>query len=189
MTTEILNGNEIIIQGALEAGFHLFTGYPGSPLADYFNILHERKKEFQEKGIRVVIANSEANAAAMASGAKQAHRNALVAMKSMGLHVASDALSVGNFANPGSGGVVVVVGDDPWSISTSSPADSRYLFKHLHIPFLDPSTPQELKDWMKIALSLSLETSVYQGRRWGTSRNWRREKNRFNINRIRSIDI
>ncbi len=163
MTTEILNGNEIIIQGALEAGFHLYTGYPGSPLADYFNILYERKNEFKEKGIRVVIANSEANAAAMASGAKQAHKNVLVAMKSMGLHVASDALSVGNFANPGRGGVVVVVGDDPWSISTSSPADSRYLFKHLHIPFLDPSTPQELKDWMGLALELSLETSVYQG--------------------------
>jgi indolepyruvate ferredoxin oxidoreductase len=163
MTTEILNGNEIIIQGALEAGFHLYTGYPGSPLADYFNILYERKNEFKEKGLRVVIANSEANAAAMASGAKQAHKNALVAMKSMGLHVASDALSVGNFANPGTGGVVIVVGDDPWSISTSSPADSRYLFKHLHIPFLDPSTPQELKDWMKEALDISLKTSVYQG--------------------------
>lgn len=163
MTTEILNGNELIIQGALEAGFHLYTGYPGSPLADYFNILYERKNEFHEKGIRVVIANSEANAAAMASGAKQAHKNALVAMKSMGLHVASDALSVGNFSNPGLGGVVIVVGDDPWSISTSSPADSRYLFKHLHIPFLDPSTPQELKDWMKIALDISLQTSVYQG--------------------------
>lgn len=163
MTTEILNGNELIIQGALEAGFHLYTGYPGSPLADYFNILYERKNEFKEKGLRVVIANSEANAAAMASGAKQAHKNALVAMKSMGLHVASDALSVGNFANPGKGGVVIVVGDDPWSISTSSPADSRYLFKHLHIPFLDPSTPQELKDWMKTALEISLLTSVYQG--------------------------
>lgn len=163
MTTEILNGNELIIQGALEAGFHLYTGYPGSPLADYFNILYERKNEFKEKGLRVVIANSEANAAAMASGAKQAHKNALVAMKSMGLHVASDALSVGNFANPGKGGVVVVVGDDPWSISTSSPADSRYLFKHLHIPFLDPSTPQELKDWIKTALEISLATSVYQG--------------------------
>lgn len=163
MTTEILNGNELIIQGALEAGFHLYTGYPGSPLADYFNILYEKKNEFKSRGLRVVIANSEANAAAMASGAKQAHKNALVAMKSMGLHVASDALSVGNFANPGKGGVVIVVGDDPWSISTSSPADSRYLFKHLHIPFLDPSTPQELKDWIKIALELSLESSVYQG--------------------------
>lgn len=159
----IKNGNELIIEGALEAGFHLYTGYPGSPLADYFNILYERKNEFHDKGARVVIANSEANAAAMASGAKQAHRNALVAMKSMGLHVAADALSVGNFANPGTGGVVVVVGDDPWSISTSSPADSRYLFKHLHIPFLDPSTPGELKDWMKVALELSKKTSVYQG--------------------------
>ena len=68
---QILNGNEIIIQGALEAGFSLYTGYPGSPLADYFNILYNRKKEFEDKGIKVVIANSEANAAAMASGAKQ----------------------------------------------------------------------------------------------------------------------
>ena len=115
MSYKILNGNELLIQGALEAGFHLYTGYPGSPLADFFNILHERKSELQHKGARVVIANSEANAAAMASGAKMAGQNALVAMKSMGLHVASDALSVGNFANPGQGksGVVIVVGDDP----------------------------------------------------------------------------
>lgn len=165
MSYKILNGNELLIQGALEAGFQLYTGYPGSPLADFFNILHERKSEFHTKGARVVIANSEANAAAMASGAKMAGQNTLVAMKSMGLHVASDALSVGNFANPGNGksGVVIAVGDDPWSISTSTPADSRYLFKHLHIPFLEPSTPQELKDWLKKALELSQESSVYAG--------------------------
>ena len=172
---EIMSGNELIIQGGLEAGFHLYTGYPGSPLADYFNILYTEKKELQKKGIKVAIANSEANAAAMASGCKQAGRDCLVAMKSMGLHVASDALSVGNFANPGpevidpktgeatKPGVVVVVGDDPWSMSTSTPADSRYLYKHLHIPFLEPSTPQELKDWIKHALEISKRTSVYCG--------------------------
>lgn len=172
---DILNGNELIVQGALEAGFSLYTGYPGSPLADYFNILFEKRKLLEEYGIKVVIANSEANGAAMASGAKQAGRDCLVAMKSMGLHVASDALSVGNFANPGPvtkdpetgekiyPGVVIVVGDDPWSISTSTPADSRYLYKHLHIPFLAPSTPQELKDWMGLALEISKKTSVYQG--------------------------
>lgn len=169
MSYKILNGNELLIQGALEAGFHLYTGYPGSPLADFFNILYAEKAELQKKGIRVVIANSEANAAAMASGAKMAGQNVLVAMKSMGLHVASDALSVGNFANPGKDvdgkrpGVVVAVGDDPWSISTSTPADSRYLFKHLHIPFLEPSSPQELKDWMAKALELSQKSSVYAG--------------------------
>ncbi len=175
MTTEILSGNELIIRGGLEAGFSLYTGYPGSPLADFFNILYEKRDELQKKGIKVVIGNSEANAAAMASGAKQAGRDVLVGMKSMGLHVASDALSVGNFANPGPvktdpktgekiyPGVVIVVGDDPWSISTSTPADSRYLYKHLHIPFLEPSTPQELKDWIPKALEISKRTSVYQG--------------------------
>jgi indolepyruvate ferredoxin oxidoreductase len=165
MGHKILNGNELLIQGALEAGFHLYTGYPGSPLADFFNILYEEKENLLKKGIRVVIANSEANAAAMASGAKMAGQNVLVAMKSMGLHVASDALSVGNFANPGNGlsGVVVAVGDDPWSISTSTPADSRYLFKHLHMPFLEPATPQELKDWMAVALQISQKSSVYTG--------------------------
>ena len=97
----IFNGNELIIRGALEAGFSLYSGYPGSPLADFFNILYEKRKEFEAKGIKVIIANSEANAAAMASGAKQAGKDTLIAMESMGLHVASDALSVGNFANPG----------------------------------------------------------------------------------------
>lgn len=170
MSYQILNGNELLIQGGLEAGFDLYTGYPGSPLADFFNILYERKNELHEKGIKVVLANSEANAAAMASGAKMAGKNVLIGMKSMGLHVASDALSVGNFANPGAvakdgstSGVVIAVGDDPWSISTSTPADSRYLFKHLHIPFLEPSTPQELKDWMAKALELSQKSSVYTG--------------------------
>jgi indolepyruvate ferredoxin oxidoreductase len=175
MSYEILNGNELIIQGGLEAGFSLYTGYPGSPLAEFFNILYARKNELSQEGIRVVIANSEANAAAMASGAKQAGRDCLVAMKSMGLHVASDALSVGNFANPAKPykdektgetlypGTVVIVGDDPWSMSTSTAADSRYLYKHLHMSFLEPSTPQELKDWIKHALKISKKTSLYQG--------------------------
>lgn len=175
MTIEIMSGNELIVQGGLEAGFSLYTGYPGSPLADFFNILNNKAKDLEKQGIKVVIGNSEANAAAMASGAKQAGRDVLVAMKSMGLHVAADALSVGNFANPGptsidadtgeeiSPGVVIVVGDDPWSLSTSTPADSRYLYKHLHIPFLEPSTPQELKDWIKVALEISKRSSVYQG--------------------------
>ena len=175
MDIRVLSGNELIVQGGLEAGFHLYTGYPGSPLADYFNVLYRRRNELKSKGIRVAIANSEANAAAMVSGAKQAGRDSMVAMKSMGLHVAADALSVGNFAEPGEcrrnpltgeeegPGVVVVVGDDPWSISTSTAADSRYLFKHLHIPFLEPATPEELKNWIKVALSISRQSGLYQG--------------------------
>ncbi|WP_157381288.1 hypothetical protein [Tepidiphilus margaritifer] len=39
MEYRILDGNELIIQGGLEAGVSLYTGYPGSPLADFFNVL------------------------------------------------------------------------------------------------------------------------------------------------------
>ena len=85
MENKIMSGNELIVQGGLEAGISLYTGYPGSPLADFFNILHDKKKELNERGIRFVIGNSEANAAAMASGAKQAGKDVLVAMKSMGV--------------------------------------------------------------------------------------------------------
>lgn len=49
MGHKILNGNELLIQGALEAGFHLYTGYPGSPLADFFNILYEEKENLLKK--------------------------------------------------------------------------------------------------------------------------------------------
>jgi len=172
---QILSGNELIVRGGLEAGFSLYTGYPGSPLADYFTILKSQAQTLKERGVRVALANSEGNAAAMAHGAKAAGRDVLVAMKSMGLHVASDALSVGNFSNPVApiidsdtgepcySGVVIIAGDDPWSMSTATPADSRYLFKHLHMPFLQPSTPQELKDWMGHALTISRFSSVYTG--------------------------
>jgi len=175
MEYRILDGNELIIQGGLEAGVSLYTGYPGSPLADFFNVLQKRREELARHGARVAIANNEGNAAAMAAGARQAGRDCLLAMKSMGLQVAADALSVGNFADPGpraidpaSGtpchaGVVVVVGDDPWCQSTATPADSRYLFKHLHIPFLEPATPQELKDYIALALTLSRRSSLYVG--------------------------
>lgn len=172
---QILSGNELIVRGGLEAGFSLYTGYPGSPLADYFTILKSKATSLKKRGVRVALANSEGNAAAMAHGAKAAGRDVLVAMKSMGLHVASDALSVGNFSNPVAptvdpdtgepcySGVVIVSGDDPWSMSTATPADSRYLFKHLHMPFLQPATPQELKDWMSHALTISRYSSVYTG--------------------------
>ncbi len=172
---QIMSGNELIVRGGLEAGFSLYTGYPGSPLADYFTILKSQAQSLKERGVRVALANSEGNAAAMAHGAKAAGRDVMVAMKSMGLHVASDALSVGNFSNPVAptldpetgeprySGVVIISGDDPWSMSTATPADSRYLFKHLHMPFLQPSTPQELKDWMGHALTISRFSSVYTG--------------------------
>ena len=38
--TEVFNGNEILVKGCLEVdgGIHLCTGYPGSPVATFFDV-------------------------------------------------------------------------------------------------------------------------------------------------------
>ena len=49
------------------------------------------------------------------------------------------------------GGGLIICGDDPWSDSTQVPADSRYLAEHVRMPTIEPSSPQEVKDWIKFA--------------------------------------
>ena len=81
-------------------------------------------------------------------------------MKSVGLHVASDALAISNLAGT-TGGAVVVVGDDTWSHSTQVPADSRFLARHVYTPLIEPSTFQELKDWINCAFEISAAADLY----------------------------
>jgi hypothetical protein len=55
----------------VQDGIHVYALFKGLPMenelrSDFFNILFEEKENLHKKGIRVVIANSEANAAAMA---------------------------------------------------------------------------------------------------------------------------
>ena len=163
---EVFTGNELLIKGALETdgGVHLLTGYPGSPVAGFFDTMEDIALVLKEKGIRACIANNEALGAAMLNGSQMAPLRGICAMKSVGLHVAADALALGNLAgaHPG-GGALVLIGDDPWSDSTQVPADSRYLCKHMFMPVLEPATNQELKDWIDLGFKLSREANLYVG--------------------------
>jgi len=163
---EVFTGNELLVKGCLETegGTHLWTGYPGSPVAGFFDTAQALQELVREKGIRATMANNEALAAAMVNGSQMHGLRAISVQKSVGVHVASDALALGNLvgAHP-EGGAVIVLGDDPWSDSTQVPADSRYLCKHLMMPVLEPSDPQELKDWIDLAFRLSRESELYVG--------------------------
>ena len=164
--TEVYTGNELIVKGLLETegGTHLWTGYPGSPVAGFFDTIENIQEIPKQYGIAAMIANNEAISAAMVNGSQMSGLRAITVMKSVGLHVASDALALGNLAGAHpEGGAVVVCGDDPWSDSTQVPADSRYLAKHLHMPMLEPSTYQEMKDWIDLAFKLSRESELYIG--------------------------
>jgi indolepyruvate ferredoxin oxidoreductase len=164
--SEVFTGNELLIKGALEAegGTHLLTGYPGSPIAGFFDAMELVAPLLKDKGIRASIANNEALGAAMLNGSQMAPLRGICGMKSVGLHVAADALALGNLAGAHpEGGALVLIGDDPWSDSTQVPADSRYLCKHIFMPVLEPATNQELKDWIDLGYRLSREANLFIG--------------------------
>src|SRR5437588_6692970 len=163
---EVFTGNELLIKGALETegGVHLLTGYPGSPVAGFFDVLGDVKDLLNNDGIRAFQANNEALGAAAVNGSQMAACRAIATMKSVGVHVASDAMALGNLAgaNP-EGGVVIITGDDPWCDSTQVPADSRFLYEHLRMAVVEPGSPQELKDWIDLSLRLSRRAGLYIG--------------------------
>ena len=158
----IFTGNELLVKGGLESRLGLLTGYPGSPVAEVFDAAGRVADLLIERGVLVQIANNEALAAARLNGSQMAPVRAMAVMKSVGAHVASDGLAIGNMAGTGpSGGVVAVFGDDTWSEGTQVPADSRFIAKHLYMPLLEPSTFQEVKDWIGSAFELSESTGLY----------------------------
>ncbi|HYO09195.1 MAG TPA: hypothetical protein VER17_09500 [Tepidisphaeraceae bacterium] len=163
---EVFIGNELLVKGALETegGVGLMTGYPGSPVAGFFDILGDLKDLLKAKGVRAFQANNEALGVAAVNGSQMAAIKSIVAMKSVGVHVASDALALGTLAgsHPG-GGAIVISGEDPWCESTQVPADSRFLFEHLRMPVVEPGTLQELKDWINLSFKLGQAAGLYIG--------------------------
>ncbi len=152
MMKKNLLGNEAIVRGALEAGVQFVSTYPGTPaseIGDTFFQIHKDNGVYFEYSVNEKVA-LEAGVGASFSGLKT-----LVAMKNFGLNVASDALLP--FCYTGSKGpTVLVVSDDPncWS-SAQSEENSRAFSYLAHIPTLEPSDPQECKDFIKMAFKLS----------------------------------
>src|SRR3954470_13476485 len=159
---EVFTGNELLLKGGLESGMGLLTGYPGSPVSDIFDSAGSIAPLLKKHGILAEMANNEALSVARLNGSRMAGVRAMAVMKSVGLHVASDGLALGNLSEPSNeGGSIVVVGDDPWIDSTQVNNDSRYLSQHLHMPVLEPSTFQEIKDWIGLAFELSSSSNLY----------------------------
>jgi indolepyruvate ferredoxin oxidoreductase len=162
----VFTGNELLVKGCLETpgGVHLATGYPGSPVAQFFDVFAGLAPLLKRQGVRAFQAANEALSVAAVNGAQMAGCRAIAAFKSVGVHVASDALALGNLggAHP-DGGAVIVCGDDPWCDSTQVPADSRFLCEHLRMAVVEPGSPQELKDWVALSFELSRAAGLYVG--------------------------
>jgi len=152
-TSVLLLGNEAIARGALEAGVAFASSYPGNPSSE---ILETIVTVATERNIHAEWSVNEKVALEAAAGASFAGIRAMASMKQNGLNVASDFVS--NLVMTGIGkGLVLVVCDDPGSLSSSSELDTRNLCKWMDIPLLEPSNSQEAKDMTKWAFDLSEE--------------------------------
>jgi indolepyruvate ferredoxin oxidoreductase len=163
---EVFTGNELLVKGCLETegGVHLLTGYPGSPVAGFFDCLGDVKDLLKSHGMRAFQANNEALAAAAMNGSQMLGCKAVCTMKNVGVHVAADALALGNLAGAHpDGGAVVICGEDPWCDSTQVPADSRFLCEHLRMPVVEPGNIQQTKDWINLSFKLSQAAELYIG--------------------------
>ncbi|NOY05907.1 MAG: hypothetical protein GXO82_04645 [Chlorobi bacterium] len=163
--SEVFEGNELIVKGALEAGVSLFTGYPGSPVAGVFTVLEQISDVLKEYGIKGIIANNENQAASMLHGAMSVPGvRAMAVFKSVGAYVALDGMAIVNYTIPEAGSAALcVAGDDPALSSTQVGADSRYTFFSAKIPVFEPATNQEIKDWIKLALDIAGRSQLLAG--------------------------
>src|SRR5207245_2913409 len=57
--TNVFNGNELIVKGALESKVGLIAGYPGSPVAEVYTILEENADILREHGLWGELTNDE----------------------------------------------------------------------------------------------------------------------------------
>src|SRR3989344_1861689 len=154
---KILLGNEAIVQGALEAGVDFVSGYPGCPSAE---IGDEFLKIAKENGVYAEWSTNEKVALEAAIGASFSGLKSLVNMKSFGINVCSDSLFPLAYTGT-KAPMVIVVADDPscWS-SAQSEQDSRGYAYLSHIPVLEPSDPQECRDFTKLGFELSEKFNI-----------------------------
>ncbi len=144
-------GNEAIARGAIEAGAAVATAYPGTPSSEIGNTL---SRVSDAAGLYFEWSINEKVAFEVAFGASMCGQRSLVAMKHVGLNVALDVLNPVSLRGV-NGGLVFVSTDDPSQHSSRTEQDNRWLAKQNCIPVLEPSSPQEAKDFTRYAFELS----------------------------------
>ena len=147
----LLQANEAIARGALEAGIIFAAGYPGNPSSEIIEALAKASKDLP---IYVEWSVNEKVALEAATGASFAGCRAIASMKQNGVNVVSDFLT--NLSLSGTkGGLVLVSCDDPGGISSTNEEDARPFAPLSDIPLLEPSSPQEALDMTRWAFELS----------------------------------
>jgi indolepyruvate ferredoxin oxidoreductase alpha subunit len=149
----LLLGNEAIARGLIENGCAIATAYPGTPSSEILAAVASFQKE-NNLSMHTQWAVNEKTALEIAYAGCQTGLRAAVAMKQVGLNVASDPLMSAAYMGT-KGGFIVISADDPGPISSQTEQDSRLMAMMARIPVLDPSTPVQAKEMVALAYEIS----------------------------------
>ncbi len=148
-----MSGNSAIARGAYEAGVSFASGYPGTPSTEILELVAQYPEVRAQWGANEKVAFDEAVGFALSG------KRALCSMKYVGLNVAADSFMVLPFAGT-VGGLVLVSADDPGMYSSQNEQDNRFFARMAKVPVIEPSDPQEAKDFVRLAFELSEQFST-----------------------------
>ncbi len=146
-----LLGNEAIARGVIEAGIAVASTYPGTPSSEVGDVLYEIGGK---AGLKFEFSVNEKVAMETAFAASASGLKSFVFMKHVGLNVASDVLMSISYTGV-KGPMVIMSADDPSMFSSQNEQDNRHYGHLAHIPVIEPSNPQEAKDFILEAVKLS----------------------------------
>jgi indolepyruvate ferredoxin oxidoreductase, alpha subunit len=145
------SSSRVVAHALVRAGYGFVTSYPGSPTTE---ITDELERLAKRSIVSFRYATNEKVAFEMAAAVAVSGGRAAVVMKHVGLNVALDA--VFGVAYSGiTGGLVVVVGDDPGCESSSTEQDTRLMARMLSVPCLEPSSIRDVASTVALAAELS----------------------------------
>ena len=119
MDRVLMLGNEAIARGAWEAGVHVVSSYPGTPSTEITETIAAFPEVYSEWAVNEKVSLE------VCAGAAYAGARAMCCMKHVGLNVAADPLFTLSYTGV-SGGLVIVVADDPGMNSSQNEQDSRW---------------------------------------------------------------
>ena len=137
----LMQGNDAIARGLVDAGCAVAASYPGTPASEILSSI-DRWRKSSGASMHVEWAVNEKVALEVAYTAAIAGLRSAVAMKQVGLNVASDPLLSAAYLGV-TGGFLVVSADDPGPHSSQTEQDSRMLAMMAKVPVLDPASPAQ----------------------------------------------
>jgi len=182
---EIVMGNTALVRGMMEASIEVVTSYPGSPTPEIAGAL--LKIPSDKRPFYFEFSVNEKVATEVAFGASVNGHPSCVFFKSVGLNVAADTFVQLSLLEL-TGGMVIILGDDPGANSSQNEQDNRHYAHMTYTPVLEPATPAQAYNMFREAVSLSRNMRMPVILRMTTHVCHAKEKVSFHAYRPRDID-